>query len=100
MIDIINSLFQIGVIIFSANNCLAVFMHRSSAGVSPVSAIFFNVFGLWNSFFFASLDQTMSFLVSISMLMINAVYLYLVFRYRPICRKVSERDARVFPFGH
>ena len=79
--DIINALFEIVgafAILISAHKC---YKHKSAEGVSFVMTGFFFLWGLWNIYFYPSLDQVFSFYAGVVMVVCNLFYTALIIKY-------------------
>ncbi|KZX57708.1 hypothetical protein A3709_18975 [Halioglobus sp. HI00S01] len=76
------------------NNCRAVYRARMWAGVSPMSSVFFWLWGVWNLYFYGSLDQTFSMLASVALVGTNSIYLYLLWRYRHVEKPIEFPASR------
>lgn len=80
--DVINGLFEMLGGIFVLNHCRTVIKDKAVAGVSIVSTIFFTLWGVWNLYYYPSLDQWWSFLGGLMIVSSNTLWVLLMFRYR------------------
>lgn len=80
--DVINGLFEMLGGIFVLNHCRTVIKDKAVAGVSIVSTIFFTLWGVWNLYYYPSLDQWWSFLGGLMIVGSNTLWVLLMFRYR------------------
>lgn len=59
--DLINASFESLAVVMLALNCWRLFKDKVVKGISPVSVIFFTVWGFWNLYYYPYLDQLLSF---------------------------------------
>lgn len=82
MNDLINAIFELLAGFMVLNHCRAVVKDKAVAGVSIVSTIFFNFWGLWNLYYYPSLGQMWSFAGGLLIVVANFAWVCLLFRYR------------------
>lgn len=80
--DSINALFELTGALLICLNIRQLLRDRCVAGVHWAPTAFFTTWGLWNCYFYPSLDQWMSFCGGLAIVVTNAVWLGLVWRYR------------------
>jgi uncharacterized membrane protein YfcA len=76
--DFINGSFEALGSLFILNHCLALWKSRQARGVSLVSTIFFQSWGIWNIFYYPHLDQMISFYGGIAIFIANTVWIGLI----------------------
>lgn len=86
--DLINGLFECVGGLLILNHCRAVRRDKAVAGVSIVSTMVFTSWGIWNLWYYPSLDQWFSFAGGIVVLVANVLWVRLMLRYRS--RKVPR----------
>ena len=82
MVDFINALFEFGAALFIFNHCRVVLKDRSVAGVSILSTFVFFLWGLWNMYYYPSLNQYASFYAGLFIVVANACWVFLLLKYR------------------
>ena len=80
--DIINASFEVLGGFFILNHCRVVWKDKAVAGVSIVSTIFFSGWGLWNIYYYPSLDQWYSFWGGLFIVAANLLWVALLIKYR------------------
>ncbi len=80
--DLINGGFEIFSSIMVLNHCRVLLKDKSVRGVSIVSNMFFVAWGGWNLYYYPHLGQTLSFYGGIAIMLANALWVGLMFRYR------------------
>ena len=80
--DVINGAFELLGGLMILNHCRAVWRDKAVAGVSIVSTVFFAAWGLWNLYYYPSLDQWWSFAGGLAIVCANALWIALLLRYR------------------
>lgn len=80
--DLVNAGFEIFGAICIFNHCRVLMQDRQVKGVSMDSVVFFNVWGLWNLFFYPSLDQWWSAFGGLLMVAANTFWVFLLYKYR------------------
>ena len=80
--DIINASFEVFGGFFILNHCRIVYKDKMVAGVSIASTVFFSCWGLWNIYYYPSLDQLWSFYGGIFIVCVNSLYVGLLIYYR------------------
>lgn len=78
----INGLFELGGSGAVGLSVRQILRDKQWAGLSPWNLCFFQLWGLWNLYFYPSLDQPFSFAGGLALATMNAVYLYLIWKYR------------------
>lgn len=84
--DIINGCFEFAGAFVVLNHIRVLLKERAVAGVSVLSTFLFNLWGMWNVFYYPYLGQTVSFYGGLSLAIINAYYVYLLMRFKYFLR--------------
>lgn len=80
--DLINGGFELGgALLTYATSVRAIERDKKIMGFSPVPTAFFTAWGLWNLFFYPSLEQWASFVGGLAIVGVNIRYLYLIWKY-------------------
>lgn len=79
--DVVNGLFESAGAFFLARNCLTLYRDKMTKGVSKLSTCFFTSWGLWNLFYYPSLNQIWSFAGGVAIVLTNATWLALMIYY-------------------
>lgn len=82
VMDLINSLFELSAAGFLLLNVLQLRKDKEVKGVHILPTFVFSMWGIWNLFYYSSLNQWFSFVAGISVLIVNAWWLSMVFFYR------------------
>ncbi len=80
--DIINGLFELSGGFFVINNCRVLFKDKSIKGVSILSTSFFMTWGMWNVYYYPTLEQWWSFFGGCSLVFTNIIYVLLMLYYK------------------
>lgn len=80
--DLINAAFEFGSAGMVSMNVRRLWKDKKLSGVSKWPAVFFNVWGLWNLFWYPFLGQWLSFAGGVSILLVNTTWVVLAFKYR------------------
>jgi len=80
--DLINASFELLASMFALLNVRRMLIDKKSHGVSKVATTFFVAWGVWNLYYYPSLGQWASFAGGVSMTTVNAVWLFLMWKYR------------------
>jgi len=80
--DLINSLFEFGASAFLIINIRILLKDKKLMGVSWVPTAFFTIWGVWNLYYYPSLNQISSFIGGLAIFSINVIWLFLVFYYK------------------
>jgi hypothetical protein len=80
--DLVNGLFECCSGFFCWINIFKLIKDKELKGVSWIPLSFFTLWGFWNLFYYPSLNQTLSFIGGISIVIANVVWLSLVFYYK------------------
>lgn len=91
--DQINAGFEVMAIIFALCNVGALIRDRRVAGVSVAAVIGFTCMGIWNLYFYPSLQQIWSGYAAGGVVLANCLWLALAWRWRP------RRRLRLWPGG-
>ncbi len=80
--DLINGLFEGLAGLMVLNHCRVLYADKSSRGVSIVSSFFFTIWGLWNLYYYPTLNQPLSFFGGMFVVAANIVYVSMMAFYR------------------
>lgn len=80
--DLINGTYEVLGGLLVLNHCRAVLRDRAVAGVSILSVAVFTTWGFWNLFYYPSLGQWASFAGGVVILIANALWVSLLWRFR------------------
>jgi len=80
--DLINGGFEIFGGAAMALNVLKLYKDKKTRGVNWSTQVFFTSWGFWNLYYYPSLGQWVSFLGGLSLVIANAFYIALMWRYR------------------
>lgn len=80
--DLINALFELSAGFFLFNNVRILYKQKKVRGISILSAIVFTAWGYWNLYYYPHLNQWLSFLGGILVVVANTAWIYLAIRYR------------------
>ena len=80
--DLINGGFELLSSVMILNHCRVLLRDKSVAGVSIMSTMFFVLWGGWNLWYYPHLEQMLSFYGGIAIMVANAVWVGLMFKYR------------------
>jgi hypothetical protein len=81
--DLINALFELGGTFMMLPSLERVYRTKIVQGVHWLTPLFFWLWGLWNIFYYPSLDQGLSFIAGCLLFVTNTAWLYLILRYTP-----------------
>jgi hypothetical protein len=80
--DMVNGTFElIGALILGIN-CVKLYKDKQVKGVSLIPVTFFTCWGVWNLYFYMSLDAWFSFFGSIAIALSNSVWAIMALYYR------------------
>jgi hypothetical protein len=80
--DLINSAFEALGGVFILGHCRAVLRDKSVAGVSITATVFFTAWGIWNLYYYPSLNQMASFYAGVFLVLANCLWVGLLVKYR------------------
>lgn len=80
--DLTNGVFELLGGLFVLNHCRAVWKDKAVKGVSIISTMFFTAWGVWNLYYYPSLNQWWSFVGGLAIVAANALWIYLLLKYR------------------
>ncbi len=80
--DLINGIFEILGGFFILNHCRVLYADKSVKGVSILSTVFFCSWGLWNLFYYPSLNQWYSFYGGVFITLANFLWISLLLKYK------------------
>ena len=79
--DIINGIFEFIAGCFMFTNILRLIKDKTVKGFNWYSILFFLFWGIWNLFYYPSLNQIYSFIGGIFIVMMNLIWLLLVLKF-------------------
>lgn len=79
--DLVNGLFECSGALFILNHCRVVLKDKAVNGVSILSTFWFFLWGVWNMYYYPTLNQPLSFWGGTIMVICNFVYICLLFYY-------------------
>lgn len=71
--DLINGTFEALGGVFIHGHCRAVLRDKAVAGVSIISTVFFTAWGIWNLWYYPSLNQMASFYAGVFLVLANCL---------------------------
>lgn len=77
--DTINAALELGGALFSALNVVRLWRDRTIAGVDWRAFAFFTGWGVWNLYYYPHLDQPLSALAALALVLVNTAWLLLAF---------------------
>lgn len=80
--DLINGLFECAAGVAVLNHCRVLYRDKIASGVSIASVAFFTAWGLWNIYYYPSLDQVLSFAGGLFVVAANATWGAMLLYYR------------------
>lgn len=80
--DLINAGFELVGGVFVAMSIREVLRTHSTEGVHWSTVLFFTSWGCWNLFYYPHLDQPASTLGAVGVALTNAIWLFLIWKYR------------------
>ena len=80
--DLINGLFEVGGAILLLGNVRAISRDKEIKGVCWGPTVFFAVWGIWNLFYYPSLEQWFSFAGGLAIVAVNLVWVAQIAYYR------------------
>lgn len=85
--DLVNGLFEFAGAIFILNNIRLLFKQREVKGVSVLSTLYFTSWGLWNLYYYPSLNQPWSFWGAVALAGTNAAWVGMMVYYNYFDKK-------------
>jgi len=79
--DLINAGFEFGAAVAILNHCRELYRHKQVRGVSIASTVFFMLWGIWNIYYYPSLDQGLSFTAGLLVVAANALWVLMLIHY-------------------
>ena len=79
--DVINGLFEFCGALATLSSVRAIIKDKCWAGLSPFNIIFFQAWGVFNIFYYPSLDQWWSFTGGCAIVVGNTIYLICILKY-------------------
>lgn len=80
--DLINGLFETGGACAVGLSVRRLCADKRYAGLAPLQIAFFQGWGLWNLYYYPSLNQPFSFVGGAALAAMNAAYLFLLWRFQ------------------
>jgi len=81
-IDIVNASFEFFGAGFQAINVYQILKDKAVKGVHWLSVLFFSLWGWWNIYYYPQLDQFYSMLGAIALVLVNTIWLGLMWKYK------------------
>jgi len=94
--DIINGCFELFGGLLMWLSIRQIIRDKQIVGFSPAPLIFWTAWGLWNLFYYPSLDQWFSFLGGIVVVVSNAIYLVLIWHFSRRAPRKLPNDAVIW----
>lgn len=85
--DFINACFQLAAAAFTLNHCRVLYKEKKVAGVSILSVSFFVCWGVFNLYYYPSLNQPLSFIAGVVILLANLIWVGCLIYYRFVLPK-------------
>jgi hypothetical protein len=85
MADLINALFEGLAGFFILASIRDAWKSRQAIGIHPLHVAYFTAWGFWNLYYYAHLDQWLSWACGILVAIVNSFYLYTVIKFRRKC---------------
>lgn len=85
--DMVNGGFEAFASLMVLNHCRVLSSEKIVRGVSVISVTFFMLWGIWNLYYYPSLDQPLSFCGGILVVLSNLFYIGLLLSYRQMERR-------------
>lgn len=82
MNDAINALFELAGAFFIGLSVKKLYKDKSVRGLHWAQVAFFTCWGYWNIVYYPAIKQQYSFLAGIAVVLVNSVYLGMIFHYR------------------
>lgn len=79
--DIVNGIFEIIGGLFILNHCRVLYKDKQVKGVSVLSTVVFTLWGFCNLYFYPSLNQMISFVGGVIMVIANTLYVGMLIHY-------------------
>ena len=98
--DWINGSFEFGAGLAVLNHCRVLYIAKKHEGVSIASTAFFWSWGCWNLYYYPHLDQWISFVGGLSIMLANLLWLCLMIHYaQPWWRREPEITVKLTAKG-
>lgn len=94
--DMINGMIEFFGCLMALNNCRVLWQAKAVAGVSILSTTFFNVWGVWNLYYYPSLDQWWSFSGGVALVTANTLYIILLIKFSKL-RLIFRKNVWYYP---
>lgn len=80
--DMVNGLFELMGSLFIFNHCRVLLRDKVVGGLSITSIVFFQLWGIWNIWYYPSLGQWYSFTGGVFIAIANTCWILLLMKYR------------------
>lgn len=80
--DFITACYELLAGAFSFPSIYKIWKNKSTAGVHWVTVFFFWTWGVWNLYYYPHLDQWLAFSGGLFILLVNTLWLYMIWRFR------------------
>lgn len=91
--DLVNGGFEAAAGFAVLNHCFALYRDKEVRGLSIASTAFFTAWGVWNLYYYPTLDQFWSFAGGIFITIANSIYVAMLVRYTGGWRALGARVA-------
>jgi hypothetical protein len=81
-LDMINGLIELCGAMMLSNNIFALHRDKEIKGIHWSSTVFFTLWGIFNLFYYPSLDQWYSFFGGIAIVVVNTIWLSMIIYYK------------------
>lgn len=90
--DLINSLFELCASLFILGHVRTLCKDKLVRGVSVISTVFFFAWGIWNPFYYSSLNQPLSFYAGLAACAANGLWIGLMVYYKRAETRAASRS--------
>ena len=90
--DMINGLFELVGGILLILNVMQLYKDKKLNGVHWSPTIFFTSWGIWNLYYYPSLDQWYSFAGGLFIVTVNSIWLFQIYYYSKVYPKLNKKS--------
>jgi hypothetical protein len=80
--DLINGSFELLSGLFTILNIVKLVKDKELKGISYIPIVFFTIWGIWNLYYYPSLNQIYSFIGGLMITTVNLIWIILLFYYK------------------
>ena len=80
-LDLVNSFFKYGSGFFIIPTIIELYKTQNAEGVSWIHVGFFSIWGVWNLYYFWNLNQKLSALANVFLILMNTTWLLMLLHY-------------------